>query len=174
GVSFTFWRRPLCMSNSLTSSASITTDTGSFLRSSLSHTHTRSPARNSSSRPHQPPTLISASASTAHTFATCSPSRGRVTVPPFASTAFTGANGFGNSRRNSAVPEIPFTLSAGSARIVVSGYSAAQANHLTCTPSTHSSVQPFKSPPTHRPATSQNEWVSPSTKRPALFLSARL
>src|SRR5262249_13135411 len=158
---------------SLASSASITTDIGFFLRSSLSHTHTRSPALNCSSRPHQPPTFTSASGSTGHTFATFSPSMRRVTVPAFGSTAFSVANGLGTSRRNSAVPASSFTLSFGSApprwgaAIVVSGYSAAQANHLTCTPSTHSSVQPFSSPPTHRPATSQDEWVSASTKRPA-------
>src|SRR5207253_9856958 len=71
----------------------------------------------------------------------------------------------GSTRRNSAVPATSLTALLGSAGAytVVSGYSAAQANHFTCTLSTHSSVYPFNSPSTARPATSQREPVSWST-----------
>jgi uncharacterized membrane protein YfcA len=52
-------------------------------------------------------------------------------------------------------------------QMVVLGYSADQANHLTCVPSSHSKVQPFNSPSTARPAMSQRECVSLSRKRAA-------
>src|SRR5262249_417939 len=42
----------------------------------------------------------------------------------------------------------------------VPGYSAAQANHLICVPSSHGSVQPRSLPSTARPATSQRDSVS--------------
>src|SRR6266567_1648364 len=54
--------------------------------------------------------------------------------------------------------------------MVVIGYSAAQANHLTCVESSHVSVQPFNSPSTARPATSQRELVSLSTNGADAFL----
>src|SRR5262249_7965890 len=147
GLSPESLRRLPCMSNSDNSSASITTDTGFFLRSSLSHTHTRSPGCTCPSRPHHPPTLTSVSASTGHVSPSFPPSISRVTVWAFASAAFTWANGFGSRRRTSAVPATSFAFlfaSAGggaeSAYTFVPGYSAAQANHFTCTLSTHSSV----------------------------------
>src|SRR5262245_21861002 len=46
--------------------------------------------------------------------------------------------------------------------IFVAGYSAAQANHFTCTESSGSSVQPLSWPSTQRPAASQREPVSSS------------
>ena len=141
GFSPSFNRRLACMSNSVAASASITTDTGFFLRSSLSHAHTRSPGWNWSSRPHHPPTFTSASGSSGHVFATVSPSMSSVTVRAFASVPFTVANGFGSSRRNSAVPATSLTVlfaSSGvggagcrAAWIEPSGYSATQANHFT-------------------------------------------
>src|SRR5262249_3651211 len=77
------------------------------------------------------------------------------------------------SRRNPAVPAPSFTFLFGSggggarsAATVVPGFSAAHANHFTWTLSTHSSVHPFSSPSTQRPATSHRDFVSVSRNRP--------
>ena len=99
-----------------------------------------------------------------------------------ASIALTVPNGLGSSRRNSAVPARALTLAfawagvgaAGfGAAMVPAGYSADQANHFTCTLSTHSSVCPASSPATQRPAKSQNDFVSASWNRPAASFAAR-
>src|SRR5437870_3651611 len=57
--------------------------------------------------------------------------------------------------------------------MVVSGYSAAQANHFSCVLSSQVSVQPFNSPDTARPAMSQREPVSWSVKGAVFTLSSR-
>src|SRR6266496_92049 len=58
--------------------------------------------------------------------------------------------------------------------MLVIGYSAAQANHFTCVESSQVSVQPFNSPSTARPATSQREPVCLSRNGADAFLRSRV